>query len=741
MRPARQTLRQAGLNKKNNLRKRKAKTMRKILFSIIVVALLACPATAQRYRQFQLAIVDEFGEAVTNIDTVEIYDAGTSTTSTIYSTRAGTARTNPMTTTSGGFTQALGLVQWYQAAADFKVTVTESGASQSLTVDNLTSRNTRFAWFVNYIGEAATLQITDDTTLDIGTGDDFYHDWDNSNSRYIIYPTSDGSGTLHFGKAAVHHDIYWHTGAAITDHYVFFDEGSGNVTWKNVDLIIDSDAIQYFGDSSDMSINYDESNNDLDILSTTALDEISFGATGDGYDLKWWGTTGGDYVLFTYSSDEVVFVDIDLQLQEGADLEFYHTDTVDWKGECATGDRLAFIPALANDTAAFHIGDATYTGDLALFGATASTVLFDASANVAKFDVYNIALGDGDQLLLGDTLGTGDFSISDESDVLLITQVSDGVGEVEFSADGEGMDVTFYGDTASSKMVWDENGDTNGSLVITGGTQTITGINSGGNLLTLTGIDQAQNADTLIITHKGTGSGILVTAGEADSVAGEFVACAAQTTSLVVVDGFTSDWDGADNVGMLHISSDAPVVHTGASLLHVCQTGTPIAAAEGFLARFRQEGGSAVTDAYAVEIEVVATTGGLHCNGYATFDTGLQVISQAVTATSNGLTTGLIPDHASFVTVTSSSADYVVVLPTWVIGHVIRITVPSTGCELETLDTSNDTINAVDCDGTNQMAMAAASIYHLECVADSTWIAYAWGSDGAAQATIVPDAD
>jgi hypothetical protein len=81
------------------------------------------------------------------------------------------------------------------------------------------------------------------------------------------------------------------------------------------------------------------------------------------------------------------------------------------------------------------------------------------------FDAVNISIGDGDQILFGDALGTGDFSISDESDVLLVTQVADGTGSVAFSADGEGMDVKFFTDTASSYILIDEDGQTNGSMV------------------------------------------------------------------------------------------------------------------------------------------------------------------------------------------------------------------------------------------------------------------------------------
>jgi len=143
---------------------------------------------------------------------------------------------------------------------------------------------------------------------------------------------------------------------------------------------------------------------------------------------------------------------------------------------------------------------------------------------------------------------------------------------------------------------------------------TIAGADSAGVLLDIDGIDTTGNSDTVQINHSGTGDAVQITCTETDSVALNLVAAASQTTSVAKVDAATSNWDGADNVGMLHIVADDPLVHTGASLLNVTQSGTPIASAEGFLARFIQSG-TARTNATAVEIEVKATQPALAVNG------------------------------------------------------------------------------------------------------------------------------
>lgn len=127
--------------------------------------------------------------------------------------------------------------------------------------------------------------------------------------------------------------------------------------------------------------------------------------------------------------------------------------------------------------------------------------------------------------------------------------------------------------------------------------------------------------------------------------------------------------------------------------------------------------------------------------GAVTATAGIQSASVAVTALAEA-SQATIPAGAAFVTVTiTNDATDVVVLPTAVIGNTINITVPVTGCELQTAAAGSDTINGVDCSGANEMAMAAGSIYTLKCSKANTWQATGVGTDGAFQATIVPDTD
>lgn len=125
-----------------------------------------------------------------------------------------------------------------------------------------------------------------------------------------------------------------------------------------------------------------------------------------------------------------------------------------------------------------------------------------------------------------------------------------------------------------------------------------------------------------------------------------------------------------------------------------------------------------------------------------TFDhaTGQHVAS--VTATTDGLTTGLIPIGATFVSITAGAdANAIVTLPASDVGARITMWIGATGCELRTPAASGATINGVDSDGTNEAAIPASHMLIATCVAADTWILQdttELGTVGAAG--IVPDA-
>ncbi len=98
-----------------------------------------------------------------------------------------------------------------------------------------------------------------------------------------------------------------------------------------------------------------------------------------------------------------------------------------------------------------------------------------------------------------------------------------------------------------------------------------------------------------------------------------------------------------------------------------------------------------------------------------------------ITATTDGLTTGLIPAGTTFANVTSSSATKAVTLPTInanSIGQTIDLFVGSNGYELVTPASSENKINNVNADGTNQLDVAANSLLRCVQVSSTGWACY-----------------
>ena len=111
----------------------------------------------------------------------------------------------------------------------------------------------------------------------------------------------------------------------------------------------------------------------------------------------------------------------------------------------------------------------------------------------------------------------------------------------------------------------------------------------------------------------------------------------------------------------------------------------------------------------------------------------------AVTSTTGGATTGLIPAGASYVTVTSDNADKQISLPAGFIGQVLRILVGTTACELISA-VAADKVNEVVVGATNELALTAEALYTCVYTKSGFWIVTGLTKLGAAQAALVPDA-
>lgn len=119
-------------------------------------------------------------------------------------------------------------------------------------------------------------------------------------------------------------------------------------------------------------------------------------------------------------------------------------------------------------------------------------------------------------------------------------------------------------------------------------------------------------------------------------------------------------------------------------------------------------------------------------------------VPTTATATSNGLTTGLLTARSQFVTVTSSNSDHICELPSIAsvpVGTVIKGRVGANGFELRlsTADRTAATVLLNEVGGATEAAIAADTFFRVEKVSATQYILTALTKLGAVVSAIVPD--
>ncbi len=649
--------------------------------------------------------------------------------------------------------------------------------------------------------------------------------------------------------------IRWDSSAAVV-------EIVGNTTFEGAAIIVDNDLTvsgtltlsgalnpsslalgdgeaMTFGDGSDLTMSATGTTMTVAILSGSSLDitgsggnAMTIGASGNLVNLTLSGTLaigadnkGYDVSFFAENASDLVLWDQDAVSNVGA-FKFtgscaYFTDS------SAVGDTAILLGTGASDNGDFairgtsgpallinQVASGVGTMEIGASGKGITTTFHSETASAFMKWVQasdqlqlegaggtaSLALGDGDQILFGDTLGTGDFVISSTSAVLTIGQVASGTGTIAMGVTDKGIDQKWWAETSGDFMLWDQDGHGNlgalqfedsalefvgaaatytyaistSAMLVTAtdnsaakvtwgdngtngldqewlsvsagnllnwdaGTETLKftdclctmiGADSRGTILAITGNDTSGNSDTVTINHDGTAAGLKITCDGTTSVALELASAASQTTTLALIDGTTGNWIGANDVGMLQLTKDTALANAGGSMLLVTNSAQPVSAAEGFMARF-VDTGTAQTNAFGVQISVTSTTGALNvASGTSTFadavtcTAGVQSGGVARAAnTTHGAGTSIIAPGTTVVDVTSSNADFIIVLPATVVGNIITLIVGTNGFELQTPAAGTPTINTVDCSAgnTNEAAIPADSISTLTAVAANEW--------------------
>jgi len=511
------------------------------------------------------------------------------------------------------------------------------------------------------------------------------------------------------------------------------DLGSSSIYWKNTftDVLYMS-ATSYLTGGSSVSV---------------LTGGLTLGADGTDTDLICYGETAGQYLHWDGDYDTtagalILKDNVVLVLGTGNDA------TIEWNETDLAIDFVA-------DNMKVQFGS-VHPSDLILHGNTAgSDITWDASVDdlIVSDDVH-VAFGDGSDLYLN-------FNAAD----LELRQASPTNGGLKIGVSDHGIDVTFFGDTATYDMIWNasdnalifnddaeltfgtaldiymrwensgstldigQTSDGTGSIDIIDTPVLMTGADSAGTLLTIAGIDTTGNTDTVTLAHSGTGAGLHITCTEADSQGLEIDAAANQTTWAAIINGAgTPAWIGANDIGMLTLKTDTAGANAGATALLVQHaTAQPITAAEGHLARFISTG-TAQTNAYGVEIGVSTTQGALHVSaGHSLFaeKTTHKGVFHTVTngkATVGGATTGLIAAGCSFWSGDSDNDAHIVVLPTAVEGQQLVVFNDDSSQDFELTAAASDTINGGTAAGA--VTIAEDEVVFLFAVNATDWRAF-----------------
>ena len=185
-----------------------------------------------------------------------------------------------------------------------------------------------------------------------------------------------------------------------------------------------------------------------------------YGVSGTGVDVKFWGDTDGDYMLWDQSADALVFVDTDIKFGDSDGV--YFGDGTDAQ-ITFDGTNFEFYCAAADTPLVF--GDATVGFDVTYYFETAGTIDID-------YDGDNMTFSDDMQLIFGtdsdvsiqydengdnDLQITGDISV--EGTTPIISMGDAGEEDTQINFDGNAQDYAIgLDDTADDLLI--QNGTT-----------------------------------------------------------------------------------------------------------------------------------------------------------------------------------------------------------------------------------------------------------------------------------------
>jgi len=462
--------------------------LKKLLFMAMVVAFAAVsfgqPNLGTVYHEVQ--VVDEEGMKVTDITEVDIYNVGTTTSSTIYKERGAVgAITLPMLTDSTNTTLSSGYFYWWGPAGyDFSIT-DDTNTHTNYGFRARTASETKIT-FPSYLHAASTTEWGDDESITLGESSDWVINAGTTNDLLTFTPATDGA-VFRVGLAAgtKSADLQWYTASGVG---LMISESANTFAITGLTTTINTSS------SYATSINAGSGTGDVHILDGTGTGSITIGSGASGV----WaidGTLSG-----TINADESIAITVS-------------AGTI---GIAATGGDITID---ATDKSVIIRGTEAAT-DAILLDADAGSIDIDSADNIT-IDVADdiIVTTAGGTITLSGTGSDMSLDCTDASLKLDSGEATDDALNFDAGAGGLDVDVALSLTLTSSEEEADavdiEASGTAGGVIIASGTGDIT-LDSGddiflaadtssGDVISIINT-QGTHASAVIIRTAGAGS-------------------------------------------------------------------------------------------------------------------------------------------------------------------------------------------------------------------------------------------
>lgn len=450
--------------------------MNKYLFSLIAALLFTSISfgVASNRVYYHIDILDEWGELITTATQVTVQNTS-GTGVAVYSTKFGTTEVGSTGVITTGISD--GKIEFWYADTAIDLTVTDG--TRSYEIESFGVRDHRFM-LPSFLTATSghNMGQTDDIDFTFAS---WIIDGDTAN-RLDAIPDNDG-GIFGIGDGTTQADVYIYSTSA---DYIFFDESTGILNLVDINIELDDDAYAKFGTDDDATLQFDGTN--LELFAAAADTPFAIGGVTNGFDTTYYFETAGQFRT-DFDGDFINLTDdMDLRFGTGAssDGDFMLS---------SNSSNLLQLDVVVAGTGEIEIGNDADDVPMKWYSETTGDYVYFTGDDLQIEDV-SLCLGDGTQIQFGDALGTGDVTLSCTSNVFTIGQVVAGTGEVRlgvndagvdftlfgdtalqkawwdasadtwyYGADAEGVDVYFYADTTGDYMLWDENGNTTGTLI------------------------------------------------------------------------------------------------------------------------------------------------------------------------------------------------------------------------------------------------------------------------------------